>query len=167
MRILQAVFSDNFLFTVIHSRDAENSILKEYAKNNTKMKTLYFIFLFSILVFYSCKKSESPEYSIIGKWYIDSIQLANTPVYSTIYKNAGENYYYDFNADGKLYTYWLNNSFDTIPNYNWVKPATGNSYVKFPPLYGGTAADTILNLTEHKLTLTAPQGGKSIIYFTR
>jgi hypothetical protein len=130
------------------------------------MKTLYFIFLFSLFVFYGCKKSENPEYSIIGKWYIDSVQLANTPIYWTIYKNAGENYYYDFRSDGKIYIYWINNLYDTIPNYDLVKPATGKSFIKFQPPYG-TTVDTILNLTEHKLTLTSPQGGKSILYFTR
>ena len=135
------------------------------------MKINYFFFSFLVILFSSCKKSENSFPSIIGKWYIDSIQIGsnlttNNPNIWAIYRNAGENFYHDFNSNGKIYLYGPNNSYDTIPNYDLVRPVVGSSYIKYQPP-NGTSTDTIIDLTDHRLILLSAQGSKSKLFFSK
>ena len=157
--------------SVESNSNAENCIFERVCKNQTNMKINYFFFSFLVILFSSCKKSENSLPSIIGKWYIDSIQIGsnlttNNPNIWAIYRNTGENFYRDFNSDGKIYIYGANNSYDTIPNYELVRPVVGSSYIKYQPP-NGTSTDTIIDLTDHRLILLSAQGSKSKLFFSK
>jgi hypothetical protein len=119
------------------------------------------------LVIVSCKKGEVDISSLNGKWTVDSIQLGgytNTAneYFWTIYKNNGENYYYDFREGNDLYIYF-NGRYDTIPNYTIATAPSGKRYISYPPYTG----DTIHSLSKTRLILISRQGGKSLVYFSK
>ena len=65
--------------------------------------TFFIVSFLSIIT--SCQKTNNLQPSIIGKWTIDSIQDASIlrvdPTNATLYRNKGENYYWNFKNDGR------------------------------------------------------------------
>ena len=115
------------------------------------------LFAITLLIF-SCKKEEVDISSLNGKWTVDSVQLGgyiNTAneYFWTIYKNNGDNFYYDFRESDGLYIYF-NGRYDTIPSYTIGTVPNGKRYVSY--LY---IIDTIASLSRSKLVLITPQGG--------
>ncbi len=120
-----------------------------------------------LTVLSACGKDPLTNSSVAGKWQVDSIGLKSTgsngiETTTTIYRNTGQNFYYDFRADGNLYLY-LNNVYDTLKSYQVVdgKP---RSFIKYQTPF---IIDSIVSISNNRLTLQNPQGNKSILYFSR
>ena len=130
-----------------------------------KRSSLLVIFLALSLLLSFCKKSHEEQGSIMGKWLIDSVQVVGRPyneeVMVTIYRNAGENYYFDFRADS-VQIYWSSTNY--ITKYSLIKPSAGKTLLQFDQSY---AADTVLKLTSRNMILTSRQGGRSLYFFSR
>ena len=134
--------------------------------NLNSMKRGYYTGLFFLvpLIFCFCKKNSDGTGSVLGKWIIDSVQVVGRPyneeIMVTIYRNAGENFYFDFRPDS-VQIYWSATSY--VTKYNLVQ-SSGKTLLQFDQSY---AADTVLKLTPGNMILTSRQGGRSLYFFSK
>ncbi len=132
------------------------------------MKRYFFYFLCSwlfCLLLLSCKKTEKAADLLLGKWYIDSIQIrqnfGNGIIYITVNRFPSKIDYWDYRNDNKLYRF-QRNYYDTLA-YAVQTDANGQQYVQYN-VYG---ADSIKLLTSTNLIFIDPQGSASKLFFTK